>query len=193
MLEKLQPQGKKYKDGFAPSFHPNEFNRRFKPDDFVFVSDMGDIAFAQIAERQAIADYCANFPETRFLLQTKDPWIFEGHIFNKPNFYLGVTLETNRPYPVTQAPTPFERYIKIQSGTFKVRFVSIEPIMDFDLKTLMRWIGHIKPEIVEVGADNYSNHLVEPPWEKVEALLESLRKFVPRVVEKDGLERLKGK
>ena len=64
--------------------------------------------------------------------------------------------------------------------------------MDFDLEVMTRWLREIKPDIVEIGADNYHNHLCEPSWEKVRALLESLRKFVPRVVEKDGLERLKG-
>ncbi|GAG76771.1 unnamed protein product [marine sediment metagenome] len=49
----------------------------------------------------------------------------------------------------------------------------------------------INPEIIEVGADNYSNHLPEPPWWKVEALLNNLTNICPRVMEKEGLERLK--
>jgi hypothetical protein len=63
--------------------------------------------------------------------------------------------------------------------------------MDFVPKTLSRWIGHIQPEIVEVGADNYRNGLVEPPWEKVEELLKMLRQICLTVVEKPGLERLR--
>lgn len=64
--------------------------------------------------------------------------------------------------------------------------------MDFDLGGFVHWLEMLRPEIVEIGADNYKHHLNEPPWWKVEALLEELRRFVPRVVEKDGLERLKG-
>jgi hypothetical protein len=63
--------------------------------------------------------------------------------------------------------------------------------MDFRAKTLVRWIGHIKPEIVEVGADNYGNGLVEPSWDKVQELLWGLKRFCPVVVEKPGLERLR--
>jgi DNA repair photolyase len=193
-LEKLQTRGKKYKDGFSPCFHPYELNRRFKPGDFVFVSDMGDIAFARLEQRRAIVRRVSEFPETRFLFQTKDPRIYDGPTFNNlPNVYLGTTLETNRNYGVTRAPSPLDRYLAMVSLQIKCRhkFLSIEPIMDFDLNTLERWIGHIQPEIVEVGADNYHNDLPEPSWEKVEALLEALRKFVPRVIEKDGLARLK--
>ncbi|MCL0048393.1 hypothetical protein M1N20_02975 [Dehalococcoidia bacterium] len=72
------------------------------------------------------------------------------------------------------------------------KFISIEPIMDFDLEVLTQWLDRIKPGIVEVGADNYCNHLPEPPWWKVEALLKNLRGICPRVVEKEGLERLEG-
>ena len=70
------------------------------------------------------------------------------------------------------------------------KFISVEPIMDFDLEVLVDWMRQIKPDIVEIGADNYHNCLPEPPWEKVEALLETLREFVPRVIEKDRLHRL---
>jgi hypothetical protein len=50
----------------------------------------------------------------------------------------------------------------------------------------------MQPDIIEVGADNYHNHLPEPPWSKVKALLGKLRGISPRVVEKEGLERLRG-
>ena len=52
------------------------------------------------------------------------------------------------------------------------------------------WITEIHPQIIEVGADNYHNGLPEPPWEKVEKLLGSLKANFPTVVEKVGLDRL---
>ena len=64
--------------------------------------------------------------------------------------------------------------------------------MDFDLAELGEWVAEIQPSIIEVGADNYHNHLPEPPWWKVERLLENLRGICATVVEKKGLERLKG-
>jgi len=70
------------------------------------------------------------------------------------------------------------------------KFISIEPICDFDLDEMLSWMEEIKPDIIEVGADNYHNDLPEPPWEKVEKLLAGLKTICPTVVEKDGLDRL---
>ena len=189
--ERLQPQAKKYRDGFIPAFHPDELSRRFKPGDFVFVSDMGDIAFARLEQRRAIVRRVSEFPETCFLFQSKDPGIFEGPTFsNLPNAYLGTTLETNRDYGLTRALSPLNRYLVMRRLDHARKFISIEPVMDFELEVLVDWMRQIKPDIVEIGADNYHNCLPEPPWEKVEALLEALREFVPRVIEKDRLHRL---
>ncbi|GAH18366.1 unnamed protein product, partial [marine sediment metagenome] len=47
------------------------------------------------------------------------------------------------------------------------------------------------PEIVEIGADNYHNNLPEPEWSKVDSLMSNLKSYGIKVVEKDGLERLK--
>ena len=63
--------------------------------------------------------------------------------------------------------------------------------MDFDIENIVRWIGNISPEIIEVGADNYHNNLPEPSPEKLKQLLANLRTICPNVIEKDGLERLK--
>ncbi len=175
----------RYKAGFIPTTHPDRFNPRFKPGDFVFVCDMGDIAFAPPVVWSAILDVVGLYPDTKFLLQSKDPRMFPQVV--PANVYLGITLESNRTYV---GPSPFERYVALLGRDHQHKFVSIEPVMDFDLSTLVRWVGDISPEIVEVGADNYHNDLPEPSWGKVEALLEALRRFVPTVVEKDGLERL---
>lgn len=189
--ERLEPQGKKYKDGFAPTFHEGELSKRFRPGDFVFVSDMGDISFMPFFDQWCkVLDVVKNHPHTSFLLQTKNPLVFVKGLNLEPNIYIGATIESNRDYGLTKAPAPEQRYHAMCLIDYR-KFLSVEPIMDFDLETLVRWIRDIRPEIVEVGADNYHNNLAEPPWEKVEALLKSLREFVPRVIEKDGLERLK--
>ncbi len=63
--------------------------------------------------------------------------------------------------------------------------------MDFDLFQLLDWIEILKPEIIEVGADNYHNRPPEPSPQKLNSLLEHLKHICPTVIEKDGLERLK--
>lgn len=182
----------RYQDGFTPKLVEKELTRSFKPGQFIFVAYMGDISFATDEQLFRILLRIRQIPLTNFLLQTKNPARFlRLEDLLPPNVYLGTTIETNRRKGFSDAPPPSFRYLNLWALEHPHKFVSIEPVMDFDLGTLVRWIGEIKPEIVEVGADNYHNNLPEPPWERVEALLEALRKFVPRVIEKDGLERLK--
>lgn len=182
----------RYSDGFKPKFIEKELLKRFKPGEFVFVSDMGDISFATTTEVVKILNRISQFPLTNFLIQSKNPKRFQDWGVTFPlNVYLATTIETNRGYKLTKAPFPVDRYMAIVSFNHPHKFISIEPIMNFDLDRLLFWMKQINPEIIEVGADNYSNHLPEPPWWKVEALLKGLRDFCPKVVEKEGLERLK--
>jgi len=177
--------------GFIPTFHPAELKAKFKPNEFVFVSSLGDISFATWSELKQILSVIQKYPQTKFLLQTKDPAIFmDGRIW-EDNIYHGATIETNREITVSKAPQPIKRYHAFAENNHPHKFLSIEPIMDFDLEIFLSWIKDINPEIVEVGADNYRSLLPEPSWDKVEALLKGLRDICPVVIEKEGLERLK--
>lgn len=189
ILERLQHLPK-YQNGFEPTFHPEELKKKFRPGDFVGVALMGDISFADTEARRLIMDKTTWFPKTNFLIQSKDPGSF-GLWPKWDNLYFGTTIESNRDYKVSKALPPINRYSTMFLLKSPHKFISIEPIMDFDLDVLVRWMQDIHPEIVEVGADNYHHGLPEPSPEKVEQLLEALRGFVPRVVEKEGLERLK--
>jgi len=184
----------RYRDGFTPRLVMEELSRRFHPGEFIFVGYMGDISCATADEVGFIlAQTIEFFSETSFLLCSKNPAVyFSWELAFPDNLYLGTTIETNRDYGLSKAPPPLERFRAMAELQHARKFVSVEPVMDFDLEVMTRWLSEIKPDIVEIGADNYHNHLPEPSWEKVETLLESLRGFLPRVVEKDDLERLKG-
>jgi len=69
--------------------------------------------------------------------------------------------------------------------------VTIEPIMDFDLIELVTIIKNIKPEWVNIGADSKGHNLPEPSKEKINALIEELKK-ITEVKIKDNLKRLRG-
>jgi hypothetical protein len=184
----------RYQGGFEPHVIESEITRQFKPGDFVFIAYMGDISFADPTDVNFILAKVGRNPEVRFLMCTKDPMFYRkmGRPL-PPNLYLGTTIETNRDYKLSLAPDPFERYDALLYFPHPHKFVSIEPICDFDLVRLFLWITRLKPEIVEVGADNYHNGLPEPSWEKVEKLLRGLRDHGINVVEKVGLHRLEGK
>lgn len=195
----------RYRDGFKPHLVREELRRHFRPGEWVFIAYMGDIAWCEEEDLRAIMGRVRLFPDTKFLMMTKDPhhylwwqqlWGFEP----PPHLYLGTTIETNIDYNLSQAPPPVWRYEAMAQLQHPHKFVSLEPLMDFHLATLVGWIKEIGPEIIEVGADNYHNSLPEPygavpaqkaPW-KVRWLLEELRQICPTVVEKRGLERLTG-
>ena len=182
----------RYKDGFKPHLVESELSRTFKPGEFVFVAYMGDISFAHQTEAYCILDRIRQFPDTRFLLCTKDPGCFHKWGLNLPdNVVIATTLETNREVIPSKAPIPIRRYAALKDYIHPHKMVSIEPVMDFDLFQLLDCMEILKPEIIEVGADNYHNDLPEPSPEKLESLLYHLRHICPNVIEKDGLERLR--
>lgn len=192
-----------YSDGFYPRLIERELGRSFRDDDFVFIGYMGDIAWASRNELEPIMARVRMFPLTTFLMMTKAPNIFlewqeEWGFEPTLNLYLGTTIESNYDHGVTKAPAPEKRYRAMVQLDHPRKFISIEPLMDFHLGTLVEWMKDINPDIIEIGPDNYGNNLPEPvsaisgfraPW-KVRMLVDMLRDFCPDVVEKPGLSRL---
>lgn len=178
------------------------------------MTDMGDLFgyWVPLETIRSVLRCIARWPETTFLLQTKNPGRFLEVLQDLPaNVYLGTTIETDHyfhgmtfssvgeqltyyeEHKVTKAPDPFLRYATMTNPLLKKyrKFISIEPIMDFELETMVHWMREIAPDIIELGADNYGHNLREPSWDKVEDLLAGLREICPKVIEKTGLERLK--
>ena len=48
--------------------------------------------------------------------------------------------------------------------------VTIEPVLDFDMNVMTRWIENINPCMVWLGYDSREHHLPEPKLEKVKNL-----------------------
>lgn len=178
-----------YPNGFVPEFHPDRLKKRFKPDEFVFVTSMGDISFSQREDREKIFGVIKAHPQTKFLFCTKNPGIYQKFP-EMDNVYYGATIETNRYTPMSRAPDTSTRYALMASLKGVKKFISIEPVMDFFLPSFATWIRDINPEIVEIGADNYHNNLPEPSSDKVKSLIYDMESFGIAVIKKSGLERL---
>jgi len=135
--------------------------------------------------------HCRQFDNT-YLFQTKNPARFvmwRTDLFPFPDkTILGVTMETDREYCVSKAPSPLQR-MEAMAQVYLPKMVSIEPIMDFEPVMLIHWIKRIKPEFVSIGADSQNHHLPEPKPDKIKTLIEELRKFTD-VRLKDNLKRL---
>ena len=88
------------------------------------------------------------------------------------------------------APAPEERY-KAMLQMKGRKFVTIEPVLDFDVDILAKWIGEINPEFLNLGADSKNHNLPEPTVEKIFALVDELKKYGIELREKHNLKRLK--
>jgi protein gp37 len=177
-LERLS-NTEKYKDGFAPKLAENELNKRFR-NQFVFVSDMGDL-FGEWVSKEWIVRVIAatkNSPSSDFLFLTKNPSRYKEfvHLCRK-NIVLGATIETNRSHDFSKAPPVAERAKAMIDLQYDRKFLSIEPIMDFDLQILVGWIEEIAPIQVAVGYDNWNNRLPEPSLTKTFQLIERMNGF----------------
>jgi len=183
---------RKYRDGFLPRFFPHELNVRFKPNEFVFVADMGDMFGKWVPDSwiKSVINVTKRFPKTTFLFLTKNPARYQDFVdLFGDNCILGATIETNRNYNVTKAPPPAKRYKAMKEIDFDRKFVSIEPVMDFDYITFYEWIRDIGPEMVAIGYDNYNNGLPEPPVSKVRRFISDLEKFTKvwvKTIKEDG-------
>lgn len=124
---------------------------------------------------------------------TKNPARYHSWTWLLPaNACIGTTIETNRPHGGTRAPQPEERALAMMTHPHPCKFVSVEPLMDFDVPVLVNWIEAIAPDIVEVGADNSHGGLPEPCEEKARDLIARLSHLPLDLRVKDTTERLLG-
>ncbi len=174
-------------------FDEKELKTALGSGNFIFVGSSCDM-WASVVPTMWINDvieHCSEY-DNRYLFQTKNPQrFFDAPLFNDQfpllNILLGTTIETNREV-VSKAPDCYSRAYAM-AHLSKPAMISMEPIMDFDLDIMVRWIGEIKPEFVSIGADSGYNNLPEPSGDKVVALIKSLREFT-EVKVKDNLGRL---
>ena len=171
----------------------------------IFIEHMNDLFADGIASEWIfeILEHCCKYPGNRYVLQSKNTtraFCDLYHLFNKHScelpidIYFGTTMETNRDIPkeISRAPSTRKRYadmIAFRENNVKV-FVTIEPIMDFDVDVLSKWITEINPLFVNIGADSKGCNLPEPPKEKILKLIENIKDAGIEIKQKSNLARL---
>jgi len=163
--------------GFKPAFAAWRLKQRLPKRGSVFVSDMGDMWGEWVPKEwiEEVLKVLRSKPSCGFLFLTKNPkryHEFQGSFTDSMS--LGATIETNRSYKVTRAPTPKERFEEMERLDWRHKVVVIEPILDFDLE-FIDWIKRIRPELVYIGYDNYNHRLPEPQLSKAKMLERELR------------------
>ena len=124
---------------FTPHTRPERLSRslqKTKYMQFIFTCSSGDIAFCNDRHLEKIIDVIRQRPNKTFLIQSKDFQTFSRAVFPK-NVILGTTLETNRDElaeAISKAPNPSQRYKDFLDVRHDLKMVTIEPVMDFDIR-----------------------------------------------------------
>ena len=163
----------------------------------IFVCSCIDLFAESISDviLNSVLFHTADYPENRYLFQTKNPGKllhFLPKILTK-NPIIGTTIETNRAIPgISKAPLSAERaetiYLIKRYTDYEI-MISIEPIIDFDLDSMITWIEIIRPQFVSIGADSKGCNLPEPSPEKIIDLINEL-KYITKVIIKPNLRRI---
>lgn len=141
--------------------------------------------------------------EREFIFITKNPKrYFEFLDLFPPHTYLSTIIESTKDVNKTKAPHPKERYTHIRDLSFKLDLHMIEsirtglflhPLLDFDLKTMTRWIKNVSPKFVVIGGANIKN-APRPERENVYRLIMSILNInIPCIKLRKGLKLIIGK
>ena len=164
---------------YEPHFHEERLKQSLpltQGDEFIWLIRSGDPYFMEQEDFEKVLALIRSKPNRDFLIQTKHPEFLQKYYQSEftDNMIIGTTIETNRDYKVSKAPTPKARW-ETMMEIFNVRLsITIEPIMDFDLKEMVHWMKYLKPERIYVGYDSGRNNLPEPSLQKTTYLIESL-------------------
>lgn len=187
-------KSKKYKGKIR--FLEEELKVNYGSDRIIFIEYMSDLFATKIPEEfiKKILAHCCRYPDNQYVFQTKNP--FRALIYKyalPPDVLIGTTIETNRNInSISKAPFPSVRYLGIKQFTQDGynTFVTIEPILDFDVEELSQWIIEIYPNFVNIGADSKHSNLQEPSREKILKLVDRLKEHNITIKKKSNLDRL---
>ncbi|MCK9577784.1 MAG: hypothetical protein M0R51_17895 [Clostridia bacterium] len=176
--------------GKQPELHldEKELKTNLGSGNYIFVGSSCDM-FAGVIPSDWIfrtLEHCNKYQGNKYFFQSKNPYVMKRFIeMGIADYYefmktcsVCTTIETNRFYPkiMGNAFHPESRDW-IGKFLFAKKYVTIEPILDFDLPEMVELIKRCNPEQVNIGADSGHNNLPEPPKEKVIQLIEELQKF----------------
>jgi len=173
-----------------------EFAVNYGGGKIIFVENCNDLFASGVPDEwiTRILAHCAEFDENMYVFQTKNPLRILDREFAFPvEAMIGCTIETNRENNRGNAPSRLGRMgamTTIGRGGWHT-FITIEPIIDFDVECLSNWILRANPRFVNIGADSKGHGLPEPPIEKVLELIELISAGGIEIREKHNLERLK--
>lgn len=122
--------------------------------------------------------------DSKYLLQTKNPQRVLDYIDScviTDKCIVCTTIESDSFYPdiMKNSPQPMQRSIAMQELSEVIdTYVTIEPILDFNLNTMVDLLKQCSPEQVNIGFNtSFKISLPEPTKDKVITLINELKKF----------------
>jgi len=171
----------------------NEMHLKYNKPGTYFICNMNDLFAFSVPDLYIdfVIRRCRLWQNNTYVFQTKNPNRYNSHWQWPYNYILGTTIETNRTIPegISDAPDPVGRYLAMRDITAR-KFVTLEPLLDFDEQILAQWLIDIKPEFVNIGADSKGHGLNEPDAGKVRWLIRDLKENDIEVREKTNLKRI---
>ena len=173
----------------------DEFKVNYGSGKTIFIEHMNDLFSKEVDYEwiERILLHCSKSPDSKYVFQSKNPQrAAELLPCGVKDYMFGTTIETNRMYPnISKAPFPTDRF----SGMFLFRgkaetFITIEPILDFDVIPFVENIVRAKPSFINIGADSKGCHLPEPTAHKVKEFVVKLQEFGIEIRKKSNLGRL---
>jgi hypothetical protein len=170
---------------YKPHTHPNRLNEylpRTNNNEFIFTCSSADIAFCSTPYLKKIIKRIEKEEDKTFLIQSKDPKTF-GRVIFPENVILGTTIETNRDkYKISKAPKTSKRFKDFLKIKHPLKMITVEPVLDFDLDVMVRWVKQIKPCVVWLGFDSKNNNLPGPDLKKFNRLQREIKKAGIKVI-----------
>ncbi|MGA2331557.1 MAG: hypothetical protein ABSG75_07340, partial [Syntrophales bacterium] len=139
----------------------SEFRVNYGEGKTIFMENCNDMLAREIPQLfiNRIVMHALYWTQNTYVWQTKNParYLTMDSLFPGGSIF-GATIETNRNIPATIsiAPQPYERMLAMEKIQGR-KFITIEPVMDFDVDVLASWIDRIRPEFLNLGADS-KNH-----------------------------------
>lgn len=184
----------------------------------IFVCHMGDLFCDGVPDDMIyrVLDHCGKF-ENHYIFQTKNParllnfreqlqklsvkrnvGLFDDvTVGDVIGITLGTTIETNRKdllSALSVAPPPEERAYGISSPALRSlnckRFLTCEPLLDFDLPEFIKLIKICSPDFINLGADSKNHNIHEPSKDKVNQLIKAIKGMGIEIKIKANLDRI---
>ena len=162
----------------------------------IFVGHLCDLGSSNIPAEwyDKIFNHLYKFPTNHYVLQSKNlDRLFDPIMNSGLSIIVGTTIETND-YDylktISHAPSPFTRAKALQQFKHNKRFLTIEPILDFDVYGLFGLIQRANPDWINIGADSKGHNLKEPSYSKVLELIKAIDGAGIEFRQKNNLKRL---